>query len=185
MSVLTSMFGRAFGAVPSAGRLEKDEDFVDISLPITNHRWTKDNTLVVVARGKVDGKVVSLSVDFGAEWKAQKVENASLTVYWGKGHIVSVGNESDNFVSLLAGAYGIATNSKMRPRTDVTMVSLGSDPRELRTTPAKIKIFFESGGESSYGEAFINVDLSASALEFRDKDPEYHNGIIASLGAGT
>ena len=51
--------------------------------------------------------------------------------------------------------------------------------------PAKIKIFFEAGGEASYGEAFINIDLGSKVLEFRDKDPEYHQGIVSSLGGGT
>src|SRR3546814_8152484 len=40
--------------------------------------------------------------------------------------------------------------------------------------------FFEHGAEANYGEAFINIDLGAGVLEFRDKDPEYHAGILAS-----
>ena len=185
MAFLTSIFGRAFGAAPLAGHLERDEDFVDISLPIASHRWAKDNTLVVVARGSIGGQTVSFSVDVGSDWKPQKIKDAPLTIYWGKGHIASVGTESDNFLSLLAGAYGITNSTKMTPRTAVTMVSFGTDPRDLRTTPAKIKIFFESGGEAKYGEAFINIDLSANVLEFRDKDPEYHRGIVSALSDDT
>lgn len=39
-------------------------------------------------------------------------------------------------------------------------------------------VFFESGEE-----AFIHVDLVGKKLTFRSKDPEYHTGIVASLGA--
>lgn len=59
---------------------------------------------------------------------------------------------------------------------------LDNDPGDLRTNPAKIKVFFEAGGEDSYGEAYINIDLGNEILEFRDKDPEYHQGILSSLG---
>ena len=74
---------------------------------------------------------------------------------------------------------------KMAPRTAITMAGLNTDPRNLKTERATIKVFFEYSGEGNHGEAFINIDLASRLLEFHDKDPEYHPGIISSLAAGS
>jgi len=185
MGVLASIFGRAFGAEPPSGRIDREDDFVDVTLPIAEHRWAKDGSLTVIARGNVNSKTVSLAVDLGPEWKAQPIEDTPIIVYWGKGHIRSVGPESDAFLSLLAHEYALPAPEHMAARVEITMAGMDSDPSDLRATPAKIKIFFEAGGDASYGEAFINIDLGSKVLEFRDKDPEYHQGIVSSLGGGT
>ncbi len=185
MGVLASIFGRAFGSEPPSGRIDREDDFVDVILPIAEHGWAKDGSLTVIARGAVNGKAVSFAVDLGPEWKPQPIEDTPITVYWGKGHIRSVGPESDAFLSLLAHEYALPAPKHMATRAEITMAGMDSDPSELRTAPAKIKIFFEAGGEASYGEAFINIDLDNKILEFRDKDPEYHQGIVSSLGGGT
>jgi len=65
------------------------------------------------------------------------------------------------------------------------MAGLNSDPRKIKTDPATIKVFFEHNGQDNYGEAFINIDLANGVLEFHDKDPEYHQGIVSSLAGGT
>ena len=185
MGVLASIFGRAFGSEPPSGRIDREDNFVDITLPIAEHKWAKDGSLTVIARGNVNDKAVSFAVDLAPEWKPQTLEDTPITVYWGKGHIRSVGPESDVFLSLLAHEYTLPSPKHMAARVEITMAGMDSDPSNLRTTPAKIKIFFEAGGEASYGEAFINIDLGNKVLEFRDKDPEYHNGIVSSLGGGT
>jgi len=185
MGLLASIFGRAFASEPLSGRVERDEEFVDVILPIAEQKWGKDGSLTVIARGLVNGKIVSFAVDLAPEWKAQPIEDTQITVYWGKGHIRSMGSESDAFLALLAHEYELTAKEHMATRTEITMAGMDSDPSELRTTPAKIKIFFEAGGENEYGEAFLNVDLGSKIIEFRDKDPEYHQGIVKSLGGGT
>ena len=185
MGVLASIFGRAFGSEPPSGRVDRDEGFVDVILPIAEQKWGKDGSLTVIARGSVKNQVVGFAVDLAPEWKAQPVEDTPITIYWGKGSIRSVGAESDAFLALLANEYELPAKEHMATRTEITLAGMDNDPRDLRTTPAKIKIFFETGGEASYGEAFINIDLGNKTLEFRDKDPEYHQGIVLSLGSGT
>lgn len=185
MGVLASIFGRSFGSEPPSGRIDREDDFVDVTLPIAEHRWAKDGALTVIARGRIKDKAVSFAVDLEPEWKPQPIEDTAITVYWGKGYIRSLGVESDAFLSLLAQEYGLPSQERMVPRVEITMAGMDNDPRHLRETPAKIKIFFEAGGESSYGEAYINIDLGSKTLEFRDKDPEYHQGILSSLGGGT
>ena len=185
MGFFVSIFGRAFGSEPPSGRIEREDDFVDITLPIAKHKWAKDGCLTVIARGTINNKTASFALDLAPEWKSQTIEGAPINVYWGKGNIRSVGPESDVFLSLLAHEYTLQSPKHMAARVEITMAGMDSNPSNLRTTPAKIKIFFEAGGEAKYGEAFINIDLGNKVLEFRDKDPEYHNGIVSSLGDGT
>ena len=182
MSILASLFGRAIAADPQAGQILTEERFVDIDLPISDYRFSKDGVLTVVARGKINNQVIAIAVDLESEWKEQIVEDAALTIYWGNGAIRSIGDESDAFLNLLIHEYGLAGNkSKMAPRTMITMAGLNSDPRNIKTDPVTIKVFFEHNGEGNYGEAFINIDLAKRILEFHDKDPEYHLGIASSL----
>ena len=153
MGILASIFGRAFGAEPAAGHIGREDGFVDITLPIAEHIWAKDGSLTVIARGKIDGQIVGFAVDVGSRWKPQPIENMPVTIYWGKGDIRKIGLESDSFLSLLAHEYGLPTPKHMAGRVEITMASIGSDPSDLRVEPAKIKVFFEAGGEASYGEA--------------------------------
>jgi hypothetical protein len=182
VSILASIFGSAVASEPQVGKLVKDQGFVDIDLPISDHRFSKDGTLTVLARGRINGQVVAIAVDIGNEWKKQVVEDAELTIFWGNAHIRSTGPESDAFLNLLAREYEIPRPAlKMAPRTAITMAGLNNDPRKLKTDRATIKVFFEHNGENNYGEAFINIDLVNKVLEFHDKDPEYHQGIVSSL----
>jgi hypothetical protein len=185
MGILTSIFGRAFGSEPLSGHIDREDDFVDITLPIAEQKWAKDGSLTVIARGSINGQTVSLGVEFGPDWKPQQVKDSPITVYWGNGHIRTIGRESDAFLSLLAHEYKLPAPKIMASRVPVTMAGMDNDPSRLRTAPAKIKIFFEYGGKDHYGEAFINIDLASKTLEFRDKDPEYHKGIVLSLAGGT
>lgn len=181
MGVLASIFGRALASEPPSGRIVREDGFVDVVLPIAEHRWAKNGALTVIARGRFNGEAVSFAVDLAPEWKPQPIDD-TVSIYWGAGHIRSIGPESDAFLSLLAREYALPAPKHMAARVAITMAGIGDDPGELRTTPAMIKIFFEAGGEASYGEAFINIDLDGKVLEFRDKDPEYHQGILSSLG---
>lgn len=186
LGIIASIFGRSFASEPPAGELSREDDFVDLSLPIASQRIAPDKSLTVVGRGLINGRAVALAVDLAPEWKTQVAENAELTIYWGKGTVRSVGSESDAFIELLAHEYHLpAGKTKMAARTQVTVAGLNSDPRLPKAGKLTMKVFFEHGAEENYAEAFINVDLGAGVLEFRDKDPEYHNGILASLGAGT
>ena len=185
MGILASIFGSAFASEPAPGRIGREDGFVDVILPITDHKWSKDGSLSLVARGSINGKVVGFVVDLPPYWKAQLIPDTPISVYWGKGHIRSIGSESDAFLALLAREYALPDPGRMIARVEITMIGLDSNPTDLRTTPARIKIFFEAGGEDSYGEAYMNIDLGSRILEFRDKDPEYHQGILLSLAGAS
>ena len=184
MSILaniSNIFGRAFAGDPPAGHIERDEDFVDVHLSILEQRWDKRGVLTLVARASIDGITVGFAIDIQPDWRPKLIDDTAITVYWGSGCIRRIGADSDRFVKLLAREFGLPDKGPMSPRVEVTLAGLGNDPREIRTMPANIKIFFETGGPESYGEAFIVVDLARQTLEFRDKDPEYHPGLLSAL----
>ena len=186
LGIIASIFGRAFASQAPAGTLSREDRFVDVDLPIASHKASSDQSLTVIGRGKINGQTVALAVDLGPEWKPQAVEDAGLTIYWGAGTMRSVGPESDAFLGLLAREYGLPLGDPaMAARTPITVAGLNSDPRVSNAGKLTLKVFFEHGAEENYGEAFLNIDLGAGVLEFHDKDPEYHTGILASLGAGT
>ena len=184
MDISTSVFGQAFALKPRSVQIDREEDFVDITLPIVDHQWSEDGSLIVAARGEINSTVISFIVELESQWNPKKIEDTPITMYWGKGHMRSTGSESDAFLGLLAREYNLPSPAKMEVRTEITMGGMNCDPSLLATDPAMIKIFFESGGDEKYGEAFINIDLDTKTLQFRDKDPEYHSGILSSLGCG-
>lgn len=133
----------------------------------------------------MEGETIALAFDLGPDWQVQEVEGGELTLYWGHGSVRSVGPESDALLGLLAREYGAGRQAlAMATRTPVTVVGLNSDPRSAKTQKIMMKVFFEHGAEENYAEVFINLDLPGGVLEFHDKDAEYHEGILASLGSG-
>lgn len=181
MSALSSVFGFDPESKPPQGRLDREEEFVDISLPVAAHRRMSDGAVQVVARGTIQGTTIGIAIELAAEWVSKPIEDAPITLYWGHGRLVSIGSESDAFLALLAREYGMPAPRRMAGRIEVTMVGMNDDPSNLLDSAAKVKAFFDKGPEGHYGEVFINVDLQAGALEFRDKDAEYHAGILSSL----
>lgn len=181
MGVLANILGRMFASEPPAGRIERNEDFVDVHLAILGQRWNRHGVLVLVARASIEGSTVGFALELQPDWRPKLIDDTAITVYWGRGCIRRTGADSDRFLDLLAREFGLPGRGPMAPRVDVTMAGLGNDPREIRRVPVNIKIFFETGGPESYGEAFIVVDLARQTLEFCDKDPEYHRGMLSAL----
>lgn len=181
MSALFSVFGFDAEAQPPPGQVDREEEFVDITLPVAAYRQTNDGGLQVVARGVIRGVTVGLAIELAPAWSPQPIEDASVTVYWGNGSLVSIGSDSDAFVALLASEYGMPAAERMVGRVDVTLAGMDDDPSGLLTSPAKIKTFFDRGLDVDYGEVFVNIDLQVGVVEFRDKDAEYHAGVLRSL----
>ena len=75
MGVLASIFGRAFASEPSLGRIDREDDFVDVVLPIAEHLADRDDALQraviglqTVAPDRVPGRyALRLAQQEGAE----------------------------------------------------------------------------------------------------------------------
>lgn len=167
------------------GRLSTADGFVDIDLPIVEIDSKSPNLVSVIARGKVQGAVVGLAVDLSPNWIAKPIENANVSVYWGKARLRSIGPESDAFSKLLAGLYRLpCTTAKMPSRIDVEAVGLSNDPRLVKSSPTKMKLFFSANSEKNYAEVFLNLDLNTKVLQFHEKDLGYRAPLLRGLCGG-
>jgi hypothetical protein len=163
--------------------VNREEGFVDISIPIASCETLKDGSTRIVVRGDLDGRRVGFAMVLNPEWKATEIENTGQFFYWGSGSIVRTGKLTDEFLVQLAHLYG--EQNKPTGANDVVrveVVGLANDPSRLLTSPTNMKVFLNSnGGEDLYGEIFINTDVPHGVLEFNEKDPEYRSPLLKSL----
>ena len=161
-----------------------ESDFVDIDLPMVSYQRSLDGVQEISARGRYSDGSVGFVVSLGPVWERQDVENSEVVLYWGRAEIVSVGTESDAFLELLDGVYGTGLgHKKMRYRVPFLAVSLAGDPTRLEHEPAKLKFFFESDTEERDADFYINIDVHAQSVQFREKDTDYRRGVVLSLSA--
>lgn len=186
MGILFSLYTTVFGSKVEKGTLSKEDGFVDIDLPIVDSKKTPTGLVSVIARGEVRGKVVAFAVDINPSWKRKLTDDKMIAFYWGSGQFRSVGQESDNFVHLLAEMYQRPDlQASMPARIAVEAVGLANDPSDVFKSPTKMKFFFNSDSDKNYAEVFLNLDIPAKKLEFHEKDPEYREPLLRTFGAGT
>jgi hypothetical protein len=186
VGIISSIFARAGGGEPPDGYIGSEEGFVDIDLPISKVKRNADDSVTIVARGKVHGSVIGLIVDILPKWAGQETEDGTATFYWGKARCRSLGQESDQFVGLLAKCYGMTPAQRtMLPSIEVSAVGLNDNPKQVLASPIKMKFFFEENSEENYSEVFINIDVPNQMLEFHEKDPDYRIPLLRSLGGNT
>ncbi|TLM99795.1 hypothetical protein FDZ73_21065 [bacterium] len=179
---LSALFGAAKGADLLSGHLSTAEGFVDIDLPIVQTESKSPNVVSVVARGKIHGSVVGLAVDISPTWTEKPIENARASVYWGKVRLRSIGSESDAFSKLLAGLYHMpCATAKMPQRMEAEAVGLSNDPRLVKSTPTRMKLFLNSNSQNNYAEVYLNLDLNSKVLQFHEKDPGYRAPLLRAL----
>src|SRR5262249_25424221 len=152
-------------------------------LAITDVQTSRDGTLSVVARGKLDGTLIGLIVDVLPDRNAQRLDRSNAFVYWGKVRYCSLGTESDAFIAALTRLYGLREKpGSMARGIEVKAVSINGDPRSLEKAPVKMKaFFFDEGLQDKYAEVYTNVDLQAKRLEFHEKDPAYRTQLVKAL----
>ena len=182
MGPVHEIFASIFDTAPAAGRLVTDDGFVDIDLPIADYHFDHDGTMLLLARGKINGQTVALAVEYAPQWKCQEINDGSNHFYWGQGQIHTVGSESDAFLAFIANQYGIAhASAKMAPSIPIEIVGIDTDPTNIRTTPIRSKAFFQSEHEEHYAEVFLKPNLPNMFFGFHEKDPGYRHGLLASL----
>jgi hypothetical protein len=159
-----------------------EDGFVDIDLPMASFHRDAKGIQEISARGQHNGSNVGFMVSLGTVWERQDLENSNITLYWGRAEVVSEGSESDIFLRLLDQVYGTKLSpGKMRERVPFLAVGLACDPSRLENEPAKMKFFFESDTEEREASFFVNIDVQAQLVEFREKDADYRLGVVLSL----
>jgi len=160
------------------------EGFVDLSLKMEGLVRDSDGLCRFEARAFYKQRRVGFAVVLGSKWDPQEIKLGEGTTqfYWGEAQLVSVGNESDNFVEALDQLYETNVGaSRMYPDVRLLAVSLEGDPRKLETERVKIKMFFEHEVEDRNAEFYLNCNAEKSSVQFNEKDSDYRHALILAL----
>jgi hypothetical protein len=161
-------------------RVDSANGFADLSFKLTAIEQYVSETQVL-AKARRSNEVASFAVLLTGPWTEQNV--ADLTVWSGRVSFISVGEESHAFLRALHDAYGAKADSpRMYDRVNFTAMALEGDPRDVRKTPLKLKLFIE-GVEDQYVEVFLNIDAGRSVVELAEKDPDYRKPLLKALTA--
>ena len=164
-------------------QISLEDDFVDFEIPLKSHTRDDDGVQQILARGRLGSDVLSFVVSFGETWERQDVDS-DLVFHWGRAEFVSVGAESNALVRLLDEAYGTSlSHNGMRERVPFLVVGLSGNPAHLGCEPVRMKFFYESDDEDLYAEFYLNVDVCARSVQFREKDSDYRRGVVLALAA--
>ena len=167
---------QAYNLVTRKRRLE----FVDLDLPLTELTRNAAGEYQVTAQGKIDGRLVGLSVLVGDKWDVQP--STGYTLYAGIVTLRAIGGVSDAFVGCLASRYGVSlATPRMLPEMVVQAVGLDSDPREIGLRPVKMKLFLHPESEDRYAEVFLNIDRTQQRVQFHEKDMDYRVNVVRGL----
>ena len=180
MGIIASIFGRKASAQQQVHSIG-EEGFVDLDLPLTTLSRRSSGEFDVSAQGIFDGRQIGFSVVLGAAWKPQPLDSADITMYWGTVTLRANDGASDAFVGVLAKLYRLPSRPHMLAEVAAQAVGLGTDPRELMSSRAKMKLFFHSDIENRYAEVFLNIDRSAQVVQFHEKDMEYRTNVLRAL----
>jgi len=182
LGIFATIFGRSSTALRPVRSVGEEGGFVDLDLPLAKFSWDDASPARAIARGTFEKRVLSFAVDVHPEWKAQPLEGGGGTFYWGRVMLRSLGSESDAFVALLARLYAQPTVARsMVKELTAEAVGLNSDPRQMKMLPVSMKLFFSSEVQERYAEVYLNIDVAAKLVQFREKDPEYRQNVVQAL----
>jgi len=183
LTLLSETFGPSCAANHSSAVLRTEQGFLDIDLPITSVKKVGGGTVRVTALGTVEGELTGFAIDLHPDWKAQPLKDANASFYWGTGSYRSIGLESDRFVTLVAKHYGqsVSSDIKMLAEIPTDVVGLNDNPSMILSSPTRMKFCFHADTQARCAEVFINIDIEAGRLEFREKDPAFKAALVRAL----
>lgn len=161
----------------------QEEGFVDLTFQISQKYFGRGGIQEFLVKGNIDGARVGFSIELLPDWRPQNVEGIDKAFYWGEAYFKSSGQDSEEFLKSLAGLYGAALSEfEVQDKVFARVVGLACNPGQLKSTPCKMKFFFNPEDEGGlYSEVFINIDLEANTLEFNEKDNGYRAPLLRSL----
>lgn len=96
------------------------------------------------------------------------------------------GHESDRLIATIAKLYGLEVKPEQMVATEsFTAIALHQGDKDMESEPVKIKIFGNDGpedNEENYYESFFNLDLKHGFVFWNEKDQEYRQALVRSLG---
>jgi hypothetical protein len=185
MGILSKIFGiKSKKLLWPKAYIDKSEGFVDISLAEIESKEISKGNFKVLCGASIDGKNIGFSIILANNWKKQQLEDVEdeYCFYWGSVTILSIGEESKQFIIELSKLYGFDLEvNAMNDEIKFQAVSLGINPQLIFSTPARIKLFYENIDE--YAEVFLNINLQNRIIQWHEKDEEYRKALIHSLSS--
>lgn len=164
-----------------------EEEWVDLQFEVTEVDDSHPEALVLRVEAMHADRRIGFELGFPKQWD-HTPEGAvgDFGAYQSTLAIVSRSGAGDSFLATLSALYeNAAPATAMRPITEAYAISLEGNPEIVKTSPARLKLFFgwEEGSATPYGELYLNLDLPNRVLGLNEKDPEYRPAILAALGA--
>jgi len=183
LSLLTQIGLRAADLPPSVF-VNLKEDWADADLKVISVQKNEDGSVVIEAAADFGKESMGFRVVLLSAWEHWKPKDWPMDSYRGLVRLESTGKPSELFIRSLARAYKQKIDQVDFTSVELTAISLGGDPRAVRSEPVKLKLFFESEKEESYAEAYLNFDLPHALVQFHEKDPDYRKPVLGFLTRG-
>ncbi len=164
---------------------KSEKGFVDAEFSAQSIEDTAGGDVCVTAVAHAGADEVGFQVVIPRRWDPWKPKNLDADWYRGVVVVRNFRADTEALVRVLANAYGKAAPAFAFTEIHLTAISLGGDPRKVRTEPVKLKLFRESESEKEYAEIYLNFDLPKRLVELREKDPEYRSAVLRFLSEGS
>jgi len=159
---------------------ELEEGFVDLCLKMEGLVRDEDGMQHFEAKALHKGRRVAFAVALGTTWSP--LEGTPESFYWGEARLISLGDESHNFIQVLDQLYETKVGAqRMRDDVAFTAVSLAGHPLRLAVEPLKMKLFFEDESDDLCAEFYLNCDTIKHHVEFREKDTDFRRAVVLAL----
>lgn len=160
------------------------DSFCDIFLKITSETKIA-NKHIYIAKGLYKNITVGLQFEIISQLPYGITNEGEVNTKDGFIHegiwLVSIGQETDNFLRAISELYKIPTSKTFsRNKIPATIFSLNKVNTDLNNLGYyKFKVFFnENEDENSYAEIYINIDTEKKVIEFHEKDQEYRKPLV-------
>ena len=166
-------------------RFDPEEGWYDIFLRITD-RQEENNSVVYVAKGLYEGRVVGLKVEVNKDMSAGLLSSGEINqeAFYRNGiRFFSIGSESDELVRALSKLYQFPT---VKPFSESIVGAMTFSLNEISVDLTskehfKFKLCFRDDSEDLYCEMFCNIDLVDDVIELHEKDADYRENIIKTF----
>jgi len=160
------------------------DGYQDLILSIVDTVY-KDGYWIITAKGQYKETIVGIKIKFINGLKAGLINGRMDNTSWKQNaaEISTIGKESDNFVRMVSGLYGIKTEKPFTESPIVfTCFSLNSETAILEEGYFKFKLYFDDIRESGlYTEIFFNINLPEGYIEIPDRDPQHREDFVKAM----
>lgn len=187
MGFLSLIFGlKSYGQSKLIDITSKSEEgFCDLVFNIADKQLDNDNNWILIAKGQYKSTVIGLKIKIKNGLNPGlingKLDQSGMTK--NAGEFINIGLESDNFIKIVSGLYGVKSSGKFsKENILIDCFSLNSEVGYLDKGEFRFKLFLDSQDINGlYSELFLNIDLSAGLIQLNEKSPEYRERIIKIL----